>query len=108
MGLFTRLRNALQPSQPAPAQPPTSAPVTKKPPAPIIRVEYLNEYTSAHPITAEQRGGYAYYWRADGTPALGQKVLAPVMSGYWEEAVIIGFGRDGYKGRLKSITRTAR
>jgi hypothetical protein len=84
-------------------------PAKRKPPAPVVRVWYLDEDSPVEQITQERGGGYAYYWRVEGsTPTLGQRVIAPVMSGYGQEAVIVGFGRDGYKGRIKSITRLAK
>lgn len=73
---------------------------TKKPTTPIVRVKYLNDRDAS--------ASFAYYWRADSPARVGLRVLAPVRSGYWEEAVIVGFGRAGYVGRLKSITRVAR
>lgn len=82
-------------------------PSPKKPSAQVVRVEYLNEYRGPAKPTREATGGYGYYWRVQTPPRLGMRVLAPVHSGYWEEAIVIGFGRGGYSGRLKSITRTA-
>lgn len=94
------------PSSPKKSSPKKSS--AKKPPAQVVRVEYLNAYRGPANPTREVSGGYGYYWRIQTPPRLGMRVLAPVHSGYWEEAVVIGFGRDGYSGRLKSITRTAR
>lgn len=119
MGLFKGFKKALrdqlrtmggahpQPKKRSNAKPAIKNPTSKKPPVPVVRVEYLNEYRGPVKPTREATGGYGYYWRVQTPPRLGMRVLAPVHSGYWEEAIVIGFGRGGYSGRLKSITRTA-
>lgn len=120
MGLFKDFKKALQeqlsamagnhpqPAKRSPAKQSTKRSAAKKPPAPVVRVAYLNEYTGPAIPTREAQGGFHYYWRVSTPPKLGQHVLAPVNSGYWEEAIVIGFGRDGFSGRLKSITRTVK
>lgn len=107
MGLIAWIKRLFASSKETPE--PSPEPKTKKPPAPIVRVAYIDgDDPQQDEITTERGGGYAYYWRAPGEPQLGQRVLAPVMSGSWAEAVIVGFWRDGYKGRIKSITQLAR
>jgi len=77
----------------------------RKPPAPVVRVAPLHQR-----FTGEERSsGWAYFYRATGEPSLGQKVIAPFGFDNEEQVFrIIGFGRDGYKGPLKSITRLPR
>jgi len=77
----------------------------RRPPAKVVRVSSLNAR-----FTGEERsGGYAYFYRASGEPYLGQKVIAPFGIDNEEQVLrVIGFGRDGYKGPLKSITRLPR
>lgn len=77
----------------------------RKPPARVVRVAPLSDR-----FTGEERGGgWAYFYRAEGTPSLGQRVIVPFgFQDEEEEFRIIGFGRNGYKGPLKSITKLPR
>src|SRR5699024_12546682 len=97
-----------QPSQRGAPQSSPKRPSPKKPPAQVVRVEYVNEYRGPAKPTREATGGYGYYWRVQTPPRLGMGVLAPVHPGYWGEAIVIGFRRGGCFGRLKSTTRNAR
>jgi len=73
----------------------------KKPRARVVRVGTLRE---GQVIEEPRGGGWAYFWREESTPQLGQRVLVPFgFDDELEEFVIIGFGRDGYDGPVKSI-----
>jgi len=77
----------------------------RKSPARVVRVAPLSDR-----FTGEERGGgWAYFYRAEGLPSLGQRVIVPFgFEDKEEEFRIIGFGRNGYKGPLKSITKLPR
>lgn len=76
----------------------------RKPPARVVRAAPLSDR-----FTGEERGGgWAYFYRAEGDPILGQRVIVPFGFENEEEFRIIGFGRNGYKGPLKSITKLPR
>lgn len=99
MGIRAWFKRLLeQPPEPTRQAKPKAA--KRKPPAPVVRVAPLTDRWRG-----ERSGGWAYYWRAEGVPRLGQRVLVPFgFDDKQEEFRIIGFGRDGYKGPLKSIT----
>lgn len=99
---FTAPDSDLQTSR----QPRTKKPAAKrKAPARVVRVAPLSDR-----FTGEERGGgWAYIYRAEGIPSLGQRVIVPFgFEDKEEEFRIIGFGRNGYKGPLKSITKLPR
>lgn len=115
MGFFKDFKQALRDQlrsmsgdHPQPPKRGAPQPSPRKSPAQVVRVQYLNGYSGPAKPVSETKGGYHYYWRAGTPPRLGMRVLAPVDGGSAEEAIVTGFGRDGYSGRLKSITRTAR
>src|SRR5699024_18399 len=77
----------------------------RKSPARVVRVAAVSDR-----LTGEARGGgWAYFYRAEGLPSLGQRVIGRFgFEDKEEEFRIIGFGRNGYKGPLKSITKLPR
>lgn len=77
----------------------------RKPPARVVRVAPLSDRFTGK----ERGGGWAYFYRSEGTPRLGQRVIVPFgFEDKEEEFRIIGFGRNGYKGPLKSIKKLPR
>src|SRR5699024_5900742 len=73
--------------------------------ASVVRVSpWSDRFTGEEP-----GGGWAYFYRAEGLPSLGQRVIVPFgFEDKEEEFRIIGFGRNGYKGPLKSIPKQPR
>ena len=99
---FTTPASAPRTSSPSKTKKPTAK---RKSSARVVRVAPLSDR-----FTGEERGGgWAYFYRAEGTPSLGQRVIAPFgFDDKREELRIIGFGRNGYEGPLKSITKLPR
>lgn len=56
--------------------------------------------------SGQNERGYGYFWRLPEDPQLGQRVVVPVEGEGLKSAVIIGFGRQGYDGPLKTVSRT--
>ncbi|MEU6858490.1 hypothetical protein AB0B28_06415 [Glycomyces sp. NPDC046736] len=53
-------------------------------------------------------GAYAYCWPLElGTPLIGARIWVPVEDLGLVPGVVVGFGRDGYKGPLKVVNRLA-
>src|SRR5699024_126806 len=106
MGLWSRFKEFVATPTVEPQK--DSASVVKKSaaklksPSRVVRVAPLSDC-----FTGEERGGgWAYFYRAEGLPSLGQRVIVPFgFEDKEEEFRIIGFGRNGYKGPLKSITK---
>src|SRR5690625_5398918 len=77
----------------------------RKSPARVVRVAPLYDR-----FTGEERGGgWAYFYRAEGLPSFGQRVI--VQFGFEdkeEELRINGLGRNGYNEPLNSITNMCR
>lgn len=47
--------------------------------------------------------GYAFLWKLKKPPYVGQRVFIPGHSGPRSKGVIVGFGRNGYRGPLKKV-----
>lgn len=70
---------------------------------PVVRVQFRELF--APPDEGER--SYAYLWPLKQRPKVGDRVWVSVVDDDEDPAVVVDFGRDGYRGELKRVLRLA-
>lgn len=70
---------------------------------PVVQVQF-KDFDEAFKEGAQ---GYAYRWPMGRDPQIGDRIWVPVAYDDDHPAVVVGFGRGGYRGAVKQVRRFA-